>query len=201
MNRGHGRRQFDTQKMLIKVESADEFFNKENDEISESITFQGANGKIKKENTLTETTTDSVPAPKKQEIVIPIAKQVEDPLKQKPEYEEVLYKKRKLQNHYIRIDYCNPKPSPDIYEPTDKDLQFIKELNEKLPKTSRGSTAQEITMQTFANTIEAWEHATEKGDAIPLSKAVGLVEPQYAGVLKECPSKIYDVRFIYLIDY
>jgi len=197
MNRGHGRRQFDTQKPLIKVESADDFFTKENEENTDSINPErsnsfNTNGKLKKENTLTETTDSTVPAPKKQEIIIPVAKQVEDPLKSNPEYEELLYKKRKLQTHYIRIDYINPKPTPDLYEPTDKDLQFIKELNEKLPKVSRGSNVNEITMQNFAHTIEAWENATEKGDVISLIKAVGLVENYYSGALKDFPPKIYE---------
>jgi len=191
------KQQPDLSKPIIKVESADEFFNKENDESSDIINHEksasfNTNGKIKKENTITEATTDSipVPAPKKQEIIIPIAKQVEE---KDPEFDDVLYKKRKFQTHYIRIDYCNPKPTPEVYEPTDKDFQFIKEINSGLPKAARGSSSNEVTIQNFVSTIEAWENATEKGDTVPLAKAIGLVESQYPSTLKDCPTKIYEV--------
>jgi len=199
------KQQPDLSKPIIKIDSAEEFFNKENDESSDIINHERAasfnsNGKFKKENTIIETPAEStipIPAPKKQEIIIPIAKPIEDAQRAAPEYDDVLYKKRKFQTHYIRVDYCNSIPTPDVYEPTDKDLQFIKELNEKLPKAPRGSTSIEISMQNFARTIEAWENTTGKGDTVPPTKAVAMVEAQYPGVLKDCPSKIYEVDFYY----
>jgi len=189
MIRTHGRRQIDTSKPLLKVEQSDDFFKKENEEAQEATI---ANGELKKKNTI-ETPTDS--GPKKSDIIIPIAKQVDDP-KLIADFDEVLCKKRKLQTHYIRINYKHPVPSPDVYEPTDRDLQFLKEINEKLPKPPRGSTAvSEVTMQTFQKTIETWENVTEKGDVVALGGATTLVESFYPGGLKEMVPKIYEVIY------
>jgi len=184
MIRTHGRRQIDTSKPLLKVEQSEDFFKKENEEAQESTI---ANGELKKKNTI-ETSNE----PKKSDIIIPIAKQVVDP-KLVADFDEGLCKKRKLQTHYIRINYIRPVPSPDVYEPTDRDLQFLKEINEKLPKPPRGSTAvSEVTMQTFQKTIETWENVTEKGDVVALAGASTLVESFYPGGLKEMVPKIYE---------
>lgn len=192
MIRSHGRRQIDTSKPLLKVEQSDDFFKKENEEAHENIT---GNGEVKKKiimETPTESTTTVSSGPKKSDIIIPIAKQVEDP-KLQADFDESLCKKRKLQTHYIRINYKHPVPSPDVYEPTDRDLQFLKEINEKLPKPPRGSTAvSEVTMQTFQKTVETWENVTEKGEVVALVGATTLVESFYPGGLKEMVPKIYE---------
>jgi len=192
MIRSHGRRQIDTSKPLLKVEHSEDFFKKENEEAQENIT---GNGELKKKLTI-ETPGDASAAtaagPKKSDIIIPIAKPIEDP-KLIADFDESLCKKRKLQTHYIRINYIRPVPSPDVYEPTDRDLQFLKEINEKLPKPPRGSTAvSEVTMQTFQKTIETWENVTEKGEVVALTGATTLVESFYPGGLKEMVPKIYE---------
>lgn len=200
MNRTHTRRQIDVNKPLIKVESADEFFNKENEE-GESVLGNekiSAGGEFKKKSTSTaETLPDAsipIPAPKKQEIIIPVTKTVEEALKAIPEFEEILHKKRKFQTHYVRVSYIHPQPNPNIYEPSDKDLQFLKELNEKVPKSSKGSN--EITSANFAKTFEIWEMATDKNSVISLTEAQTKVDSIYPAAVKDVVPKIYEVKLL-----
>lgn len=197
MNRTHTRRQIDVNKPLIKVESADEFFNKENEE-GESVLGNEkiAAGELKKKNTLPEAIPDAsipIPAPKKQEIIIPVTKTVEE-LKAS-EIEETIIKKRKLQSHYVRVSYIHPQPNPNVYEPSDKDLQFLKELNEKVPKSSKGSN--EITYANFAKTFETWEIATDKNNVIGLTDAQAKVDSMYPSAVKgDVVPKIYEVKLL-----
>ncbi len=191
MIRSHGRRQIDTSKPLLKVEHSEDFFKKENEEAQENIT---GNGELKKKLTIETPDAAAASGPKKSDIIIPVAKPIEDP-KLTADFDESLCKKRKLQTHYIRINYIRPVPSPDVYETTDRDLQFLKEINEKLPKPPRGSTAvSEVTMQTFQKTIETWENVTEKGEVVALAGASTLVESFFPGGLKEMVPKIYEVN-------
>ena len=198
MNRGHARRQIDTSKPLIKVESADDFYNKENEEAGDVMHHERSSslnsmGDLKKKNAAeaADSNTLNGPSLKKNEIIIPVSKEVEEAIQASVNLDVLFFRKRKTQSHYVRIDYCQLVPCPDIYEPTDKDLQFIKELNDKISKSSKSPN--EITAQNFSKILEAWENLTDKGDIISLNRALTAVENSYPPALKDNLSKIYEV--------
>ena len=65
----------------------------------------------------------------KKEILIPFAKKIQPSPCRLLENEGMIYKQRKAQNNYIRFNYGQAMPSGDVYEATDKDLNFISQLN------------------------------------------------------------------------
>ena len=100
------------------------------------------------------------------------------------------------------MDWTNPLPDADIYEATDQDLQFIKEINEKLPKPSRGSSSNELTMVNFQKIIELWEEANGKNRSIiPLATATSLLESSGIPISKDTIPKLYEVIFDERIIY
>lgn len=199
MQKKDAKKRVDYNKVLTIITTSDEFFKKdseENDSIRPERTTSGSSD-LKKKHTMTpavtvpEPTEIAVPAPKKSDIIIPPAK-IEDP-RLIADFDEVLNKKRKFQTHYIKIDWTHTLPDPDIYEATDQDLQFIKEINEKLPKPSRGSTSNELTVVNFQKAIEALEEANKKNKSVmPLAEAISVIEASTITISKDITQKIYE---------
>jgi len=197
MQKKEAKKRVDYNKVMIPLLSSDEFFKKDGDDgdhIRPERTASGSSD-LKKKHTITPAPVlpePEAPAPKKSDIIIPPAK-IEDP-RLIADFDEALYKKRKFQTHYIRIDFTNPLPNADIYEATDQDLQFIKEINEKLPKPSRGSSSNELTMVNFQRIIEIWEEANGKNRSIiPLATATSLLESSSIPISKDTIPKVYEV--------
>lgn len=203
MQKKDAKKRVDYNKVLNIVTTSEEFFKKDSEE-SDSIRPErtaSASSDLKKKHTitpaatLTEPTDIPIPAPKKSDIIIPPSK-IEDP-NLIADFDEVLNKKRKFQTHYIKIDWTHTLPDPDIYEATDQDLQFIKEINEKLPKPSRGSTSNELTVANFQRIIEIWEEANKKNKSIiPLAEATSLLESSSITISKDTIPKVYEVIII-----
>jgi len=196
MQKKDAKKRVDYNRVLTPILTFDEFFKKEGDEgdhIRPERTTS-ASSELKKKHTITPVQTlvePEAPAPKKSDIIIPPAK-IEDP-RLIADFDEAINKKRKFQSHYIRIDFTNPLPNADIYEATDQDLQFIKEINEKLPKPSRGSTSNELTMANFEKIIEIWEEANGKNRSIiPLTAAINLLESASIPISKDTIPKVYE---------
>jgi len=189
MSRSHARRQIDFNKPLILLDNADEFFQQDNPEGNDP----NATGTVstEKKRPGTDNRADGQQVKKKENIAIPIVKKLDDPLNGLQYTDERLMKKRKVQSHYIRFSYCSFVPNPDVYEATDKDLEFLKELNEKISKNIKNSPI--INMESFEKMIEAWEHATAKDDPIALSRAHTLAEPYHHPTVKDYVTEIYNV--------
>jgi len=188
MSRSHARRQIDFNKPLILLDNADEFFQQDNPEGNDP----NATGTVstEKKRPGTDNRADGQQVKKKENIAIPIVKKLDDPLNGLQYTDERLMKKRKVQSHYIRFSYCSFVPNPDVYEATDKDLEFLKELNEKISKNIKNSPI--INMESFEKMIEAWEHATAKDDPIALSRAHTLAEPYHHPTVKDYVTEIYN---------
>jgi hypothetical protein len=156
MSRGHARRQIDFSKPLIKVDNVDEFFRQDTVEPIEPVVAPTAHA---------ETKADSGGAnPKKANIIIPVVKTVEDSDKSKangvPNYlDEKMLKKRKAQIQYLRTSYKVFVPSPNEYEVTDRDLNFLKDMNHKIAEKSITAS---FTPEAFQKIVETWENEVAK---------------------------------------
>ena len=208
MQKKDAKKRVDYTRVLSQIPNSDDFFKKDGDGNDDHHHIRpertaSASSEIKKKNTITPAPTLTEPeiaAPKKSDIIIPPAK-IEDP-RLIADFDEALYKKRKFQTHYIKVDWTNPLPHADIYEATDQDLQFIKEINEKLPKPSRGSSSNELTMVNFQKIIELWEEANGKNRSIiPLATATSLLESSGIPISKDTIPKLYEVIFDERIIY
>jgi len=184
MSRNHARRQIDYNRSLILMDNIAEFCEQDNPDMYEP----SANGttSVDKKRPGTDNRAEQVGNKKKENIIIPIVKKIEDPL---AAIEEKVTKRRKVQGHFIRMSYCVQVPNPDDYEYTDKDLEFLKDLNERLQKNVKGAPV--IAPEVFEKIITQWEHETGKEEAIQLSKALLIAETIYTTPAKEYLSEIY----------
>jgi len=110
---------------------------------------------------------------KKKEILIPSNKRVQPtPLKFEGNYERI-FKQQKSQLHYIRFDYGQKLPRDDVYEPTDKDIKFISDLNQEILDGGENfNESHKITEKQFGKLIEKWEHETADSPSICLDQAI-----------------------------
>lgn len=170
------------------MDNLDEFFQQENPDGMDPT--NGGTVSAEKKKPGTDNRADGQAARKKENIVIPVVKKLEDPLNGLQHTDERLMKKRKTQSHYVRFSYTVFVPNPDVYEASDKDLEFLKELNEKISKNIKNSPT--INMENFEKIIEVWEHETGKDEPIALSRAHTLAEPHHHPTVKDYVSEIYN---------
>lgn len=180
------RRQIDFTKVLIQVDSVDEFCQDDNNEIYEE---GNPTSSIKKRPGVDNRGERDL-GKKKDNIIIPVVKKIDDPLGALQSSDERLIKKRKQQTQYIRYTYCNPLPNPDVYEISTKDIEFLKDINDKISKSGKG--AQPISNEVFEKIFEGWEHETAKEDPIALSRAITIAEPLVHASAKDSLPEIYD---------
>ena len=132
----------------------------------------------------------------KKEILIPFAKKIQPSPCRFLDTEGMIYKQRKTQNNYIRFDYGQAMPSGDVYEATDKDLNFISQLNNQFLNGCQASEGTiKFTQHQFERLIAQWEHATSDGDIIPLEQAlvIGREESAEADTkMEEIHTKVYE---------
>jgi hypothetical protein len=175
------------------MDNVDEFFQQENPDGIDAT--NGGTVSAEKKRPGTDNRADGREARKKENIAIPVVKKLEDPLNLLQNHDDRLIKKRKNQTHYVRFSYTVFVPNPDAYEASDKDLEFLKELNEKISKNIKNSPT--VSMESFEKMIELWEHETAKDEPIALSRALTLAEPHHHATIKDYVNEIYNVIEIF----
>ena len=109
-----------------------------------------------------------------------------------------MIKKRKNKLSYIRASCKVLIPSPEVYETSDQDLVFLKDLNDKIAQ--KGVTAS-FSQAQFEKVIEKWENEVNKQDIFPYiklqSKVLDFIDP----TLKDYLLDIYNVTQVFQICY
>jgi len=132
----------------------------------------------------------------RKEILIPPAKKIQASPCRFLGNEDIIYKQRKAQNNYIRFDYGQAMHSSDVYEATDKDLNFISQLNNQFLDGCQASEETiKFTQHQFERLIEKWEHATSDGDIISQDQALLLSREDSTEIdpkIDELHTKVYE---------
>jgi len=191
MSRAHGRRQIDYTKALVKVESLDDFFKQENTEQNEVHHAPVSHPENKAESASTN--------PKKANILIPVVKKIEEGEKtqnngEKSYLDEKMIKKRRNQLQYIRTSYKIIVPPLHLYEVSDRDLQFLKELNDKIAQKIITAS---FSLELFEKIVETWENELYKEEMLPFSRLQGSVSRFIDGSLKDYLIEIYNVTRLF----
>lgn len=181
MSRNHGRRTIDYSKGVSLVDNIEEFMNQDTD-VPENA--NGGTMSVEKK----KPGSDNVGPKKKENIIIPVTKKVEDPLLMISD--ERIVKKRKHQSQYIRMSYIVNVPNPDDYEITDRDIEFLKEVNDKMVKTNKNNPP--FSHELFEKLITLWENETGREDnPITLLKAQTAADALLAPSQKETVAELY----------
>lgn len=192
--RSNPKRQFDYTKVLIKENSLEAFQRLDGSDSAEVSIPQG--GKVGRTRTpipevpkKDETISADQQNKSKPNIAIPSVVKLEDAAKAA----ELSQKEFQVEENYIRYSYVKIYPRPEIYEATDYDLEFLKELNSNSSgKLKPGS--EQITIEEFERIIEIWDAETDKGEPISLEAAQVAVQKLFKNFnRKDQISEIYIV--------
>lgn len=198
--RSNTRKQFDYSRPLIKEDSHESFLRLDGGGDAADTAFPegGKVGNLRRKETVPEpikkpeaSAVPTDPQKGKPNIAIPSVNKVED---QSKEAENA--RKFQAEENYIRYSYVKLYPQPEIYEATDYDLEFLKELNlNSSGKLKTGS--EQITREDFERMIEIWDAETDKDEPISFQKAQAAIEKVFdVNAFKDQISEIYIVSFL-----
>lgn len=195
--RSNAKKQFDYNKPLLKQDSYEAFLRLDSAEGTETLIADGGKVGTRRREPIPETIKKPDAAAvdgdkNKPNIAIPMVKKVEDASKEAESH----VKKFQTEENYIRYSLVKIYPHPEVYEATDYDLEFLKELNlNSSGKLKTGS--EQISREDFERMIEVWDAATDKDEPISLQRAQAAVEKFFdVHLYKDHISEIYIVNCV-----